>query len=287
MASIADKGLGVGYIQTAMFTVSAWDFLTCFAEELKVAGLLGFCPSIIVYYMSRIGILLLMAAELLIQFASIADCEVFWHLTSATSTIGGAATSLLFFLRVRAVYEKSLPVTIAFGIFWLAIPVTCSIWNISAEASHMGESAQCFLSGFGSFPSICLWAKAAYDTSVFAAITWRIMSYTAVDRVPKSQRWRLIRGVGMPRIYRDLLRGGQQFYFVTIGVTLMGAGAVFLPVDYRSRIWLPLPGKAVEGIMACRVFRQLVLSSDKYQEGQSHRDSIMLTTVFVPDVEPT
>ncbi|KZP02158.1 hypothetical protein FIBSPDRAFT_1056041, partial [Athelia psychrophila] len=74
MASIADKGLGVGYIQTAMFTVSAWDFLTCFAEELKVAGLLGFCPSIIVYYMSRIGILLLMAAELLIQFASIADC---------------------------------------------------------------------------------------------------------------------------------------------------------------------------------------------------------------------
>ncbi|KZP32630.1 hypothetical protein FIBSPDRAFT_944154 [Athelia psychrophila] len=276
----------VGYIQTAMFTVSAWDFLICLAEELKVAGILGFCPSIVIYYVSRIGILLLMAAELLMQFASIAHCEVFWHITSATSTISSAATSFLFFLRVRAVYEKSLSVTIAFAIFWLAIPVTCSLWNISVQASHMG-SAQCILSGFGSFPSMCLWVKAAYDTSVFAAITWRIISYAVADRVPRSQRWRLIRGAGMSQICRDLLRGGQQFYFVTIGTTLMGASAVFLPVDSHNRLWLPLPGKAIEGIMACRVFRKLVLSSDEYQEGRSHRDSIMLTTVFVPDVEPT
>ncbi|KZP06614.1 hypothetical protein FIBSPDRAFT_764148, partial [Athelia psychrophila] len=137
--------------------------------------------------------------------APISQCQVLWHILSATSTIGGAATSFLFFLRVRAVYEKSIPVTIAFGIFWLAIPV------VYMYPKHMG-SAQCTLSGVGPFPSICLWLKAAYDTSVFAAISWRIVSYTAADRVPKSQRWRLIRGVGMPRIYRDLLRGGQQFY---------------------------------------------------------------------------
>ncbi|KZP33909.1 hypothetical protein FIBSPDRAFT_720346, partial [Athelia psychrophila] len=224
--------------------------------------------------------------------APISQCQVLWHILSATSTIGGAATSFLFFLRVRAVYEKSIPVTIAFGIFWLAIPVVCSLWNNSTQASvnmypkHMG-SAQCTLSGVGPFPSICLWLKAAYDTSVFAAISWRIVSYTAADRVPKSQRWRLIRGVGMPRIYRDLLRGGQQFYFFTIGVTLMGASAVFLPVDSHCRLLLPLLGKPIESIMACRVFRTLVLSSNKCQEGRGHRDSIILTTVFVPDVEPT
>ncbi|KZP12853.1 hypothetical protein FIBSPDRAFT_1049781 [Athelia psychrophila] len=285
-ASVAEDGLGVGYVQTAMFTVLAWDFLICFAEELKVAGILGFCPSIVVYYMSRIGILLLGATGLLIQYAPISQCQVLWRILSAMSTIGGAATSFLFFLRVRAVYEKSIPVKVAFGIFWLALPVVCSLWNNSTQASHMG-SAQCTLSGVGPFPSICLSMKAAYDTSVFVAITWRIVTYTAADRVPISQPWRLIRGVGMPQIYRDLLRGGQQFYFFTIGVTLMGASAVFLPVDSHDRSWLPLLGKPIEAIMACRVFRTLVLSSNNYLEGRGHRDSIMLTTVFVPDAEPT
>lgn len=54
---------------------------------------------------------------------------------TAMTIIGGAATSFLFFLRVRAVYEKSMPVTIMFGIFWLAIPVVCSLFNITSQAT--------------------------------------------------------------------------------------------------------------------------------------------------------
>ncbi|KZP12857.1 hypothetical protein FIBSPDRAFT_897855 [Athelia psychrophila] len=201
--STAEKSLSVNYIQTAMFTLTtpqvlAWDILICLAEELKVAIILGFCPSIVIYYISRF---LKDSDSCNGLVASIADCQVFWHVLSATSTIGGAATSFLFFLRVRAVYEKSLPVTIAFGIFWLAIPVACSLLNISTHAF-----------GIWAMHAIGLWVKAAYDTSVFAAVTWRIIIYTAADHAPKSQRWRLIRGAGMPRIYRDLLRGGQQFY---------------------------------------------------------------------------
>lgn len=70
-----------------------------------------------------------------ISVAPIAHCQAFWHGMTAMTIIGGAATSFLFFLRVRAVYEKSMPVTIMFGIFWLAIPVVCSLFNITSQAT--------------------------------------------------------------------------------------------------------------------------------------------------------
>lgn len=72
---------------------------------------------------------------------------------------------------------------------------------------------------------------------------------------------------------------------VTIGVTLMGACAILLPIDPIDRVGLTRPSLAVESIMACRVFRKLVLSSNKARAEESERqvrvlDSIMLTTVL-------
>lgn len=63
----------------------------------------------------------------------ITHCKIFWNIETSTIVLASSATSLLFLLRVRAVYEKSIPITTLFGILWVAIPVSCALVGIAAE----------------------------------------------------------------------------------------------------------------------------------------------------------
>ena len=53
--------------------------------------------------------------------AQIDNCEALKYIQGVTFEIGGPATSLLFFFRVKAVYNHSKVITTFFGILWLSI----------------------------------------------------------------------------------------------------------------------------------------------------------------------
>ncbi|KZP12850.1 hypothetical protein FIBSPDRAFT_1049779 [Athelia psychrophila] len=291
MATPAADAFTVNCIETAILTFVTWDFLVCFTEEFSVAVICGCSRSILVYYTSRMGTLMLSVMRLVMLNAPMAQgCIIMWKIETTVLVLASSATSLLFLLRVRAVYEKSTPVTILFGVLWITIPLSCTLIGFVGNPSHT-SSGLCSLSDIhlGAYATMAQWVKVVYDTSVFAAITLRVISYSKADcvQVPKLSPWQSWRGVGMPRIFRVLLHSALQFYFVTIGVTLMGACAILLPIASIDRVGLAQPALAFETIMACRVFRTLVLNSAKSREGRSHRDSIMLTTVFVLDAELT
>ncbi|KZP12862.1 hypothetical protein FIBSPDRAFT_1049788 [Athelia psychrophila] len=307
MVALAEDAFAMNCVGAAILTALTWDFVICFTEELRVAVICGFSRSILVYYTSRVGILMMGAMQLVIQSghphtfglttltlpspppllaARVTHCNVFWNVEMSVIVLASSATSLLFLLRVRAVYEKSTPITAIFGILWIAIPVSCVLVGIAGKPFQT-RSGLCGLREVQTRSTIFLWVKAVYDTSVFAAITLRVISRSKADRVqaPKLSSWQSWRGIGMPKIFRALLHGAHQFYFVTIGVTLMGACAILLPIDPIDRVGLTRPSLAVESIMACRVFRKLVLSSNKARAEESERqvrvlDSIMLTTVL-------
>ncbi|KAF7966562.1 hypothetical protein HWV62_37861 [Athelia sp. TMB] len=277
----------VGYLSAAVFTVLAWDLLICLSDDFKVARISGFSPSIVAYFLSRIGTLLLSILALVLQNGPIMNCTTFTNISKATSIIGGAATSFLFLVRVRAVYMNSRPITLFFGAFWLGIVATSTLVVISGKLNRATFSDRCTLSSVKVLESVSLWVKAAFDTAVFIAITTRIVSYSTTGRAPHVSKWQAFRAARLPRIYRDLLHGGQLFYFVTIGVTLLGASAVLLPATSVYRVALTLPAVAIESIMACRVFRRIALSARKAEEGSygpETTDSMVMTTL-VPNVQ--
>lgn len=168
--------------------------------------------------------------------ARVTHCNVFWNVEMSVIVLASSATSLLFLLRVRAVYEKSTPITAIFGILWIAIPVSCVLVGIAGKpfVSHpfgwganpirhpadmvmvpkQTRSGLCGLREVQTRSTIFLWVKAVYDTSVFAAITLRVISRSKADRVqaPKLSSWQSWRGIGMPKIFRALLNGAHQFY---------------------------------------------------------------------------
>jgi hypothetical protein len=52
---------------------------------------------------------------------SMDDCKALKYFKGSSLEIGVSATSLLFFFRVRAVYNNSRIITAFFGLLWLAI----------------------------------------------------------------------------------------------------------------------------------------------------------------------
>ncbi|KZP05993.1 hypothetical protein FIBSPDRAFT_1053761 [Athelia psychrophila] len=292
MAALPEDAFAANCIGAALLTVLTWDLAICLAEELSVVTICRFSHSIVVYYTSRVGILVMCAMQLVIRNARITNCSVFWNIETTVIIIVSSATSLLFLLRVRAVYEKSTSITVLFGILWTAIPVSSILVGIFGRPQHI-PSGLCVPSEIQIYVSIALWVKAMYDTSVFTAITLRVISYSKVGQapVPKPSRWQSWRGGGMPRIVRELAHGAHQFYFITIGVTLMGACAILLPINAIYRMSLTQPALTMESIMACRVFRKLVLSAHRARTKEPETkgrvpghavdtSSIMLTTVL-------
>ncbi|KZP09510.1 hypothetical protein FIBSPDRAFT_963905 [Athelia psychrophila] len=232
-----EAGLVLNHLSAALTTVVAWDILICLEQEVDLALTGGFCPSSVVYFASRIGILLWGVLSLLMQNAPVPHCETIWRITMTISIIAGGSTSLLFVIRVCAVYEQSKAVKLFFGIFWLAIPVASALVAINGHSSHAGLTT-CPIHNIRHFTSLCLWVEAAFNTSIFIAITWRIISYSTACKVSP---WQSFRGAGLPHICRELLQSGQLFYFVTVGITLAGACAMFLPLNEMYRVGLTLP----------------------------------------------
>ncbi|KZP06012.1 hypothetical protein FIBSPDRAFT_1053772 [Athelia psychrophila] len=129
MAALPEDAFAANCIGAALLTVLTWDLAICLAEELSVVAICRFSLSIVVYYTSRIGILVMCAMQLVIRSerpltlpnntespipplldARITNCRVFWNIETTVILIVSSATSLLFLLRVRAVYEKSTAV---------------------------------------------------------------------------------------------------------------------------------------------------------------------------------
>ncbi|KZP09499.1 hypothetical protein FIBSPDRAFT_938452 [Athelia psychrophila] len=271
-----EAGVSLSQLTAALTTVIAWDILICLEEEVDLAVRCGFNPSSIVYFTSRTGVLLWGILLLMLETVPFSNCQVIWNITAIITVIAGGATALLFVIRVSAVYEQSNAVKLFFAIFWLATPVSSILVAIYGRSSHAG-SATCTISNTQFFTYLCLWIEAAFNTSIFIAITWRIISYSTACKAPL---WQSFRGAGLPRICRELLQGGQLFYFVTVGITLTGACATFMPVNQVLRIRLTEPAFAFQSIMACRAHRRIVLRTSRFKANPDSPHSIAMTTVL-------
>jgi hypothetical protein len=60
---------------------------------------------------------------------------------------------------------------------------------------------------------------AIYDTLVFLAISFRILSYTVVGDTFEARVKSFFRGTGLPNLSRSILQGGQLYYLFAVRAT--------------------------------------------------------------------
>lgn len=116
-------------------------------------------------------------------------------------------TTLLFFLRVRAVYQNSRWITIFFGLMWLAVTGS-STTDVFYNNVNLGPTEYCIIKSPPRYNEVAAILPLVNDTFVCVAITLKL----AGNFFCSSQKKTLVKGHYIPAFSRAVLRDGQAYY---------------------------------------------------------------------------
>ncbi|KAJ7887521.1 hypothetical protein B0H14DRAFT_3082045 [Mycena olivaceomarginata] len=201
----------------------------------------------VVYFLSRAFTLAYILTSFVFQVANVPNCQALQ-----------AATAMLFFLRVTAIWH---PNKIVFGIFlalWLAVIGSDITVPVGIRGAHIGPTMQCINTVVPENTEAVAIAGLINDTAIFFAINYRILGHTIVADSFKARLEAFIDGGKLSRLSRALVQGGQHFYLVAIcaNITLLVVLKIpSVPPVYHGM--LTIPALAVINGMACLVFRRI------------------------------
>ncbi|KZP16264.1 hypothetical protein FIBSPDRAFT_794691 [Athelia psychrophila] len=258
--AIADQYEAVGYVYIATLAAYVWDWLLALPEEYKIFRRGRLSPANIAYLLSRIGSLGFCVTTVVWAVAPVAHCQALEYIICSFYEVSLPATSLLFFFRVKAVYGNARVITFFFGALWFSVLGLSILLMLAVQSDHIPHTLRCkeaFVREFGSVPTII---TAVYDTLVFTAISARVVSHTLNGDTWAARARSFVHGDGLYSLSKALLRGGQLYYFATIGIsivnTVLTMGTSF---PDELRLLFGPPTVALPSAMACYVFRAVLL----------------------------
>ncbi|KAJ6593140.1 hypothetical protein B0H19DRAFT_1010477 [Mycena capillaripes] len=238
---------------TAVFI---WDILDNLVDDYHLFSKHKFRISGAVYLLSRIASFIY-PNDLFLQHI-LGDCQVALVVFDCFFPIAAGATALLFFFRVRAVYGAQPLVTRIFGILWVCVVGTAIPVPISSHAVAIGRF--CIVSKVPSYLGIAGTTLTLHDTSVFFAISFRLLSNSHIEYTPGQRVQALFRGANLHALSKALLRDGEKYYMMTIITNVLMISMVYAPgVSPIYRGVISIPNMALTSIMACRVYRNAKL----------------------------
>ena len=132
--------------------------------------------------------------------------------TSAMGAAAIAANAYLIFLRAQAVFAHNKPAVFAFGLLWLAT-AACSFASPAAPTGiHIGDTNRCITGKVRAYDSAGVVAAAITDTTIFLAITYRLLTVHVIGQGWSSRMRSFFSGAGMHEVSRALLQTGQLYY---------------------------------------------------------------------------
>ncbi|KAI0795924.1 hypothetical protein C8Q75DRAFT_711126 [Abortiporus biennis] len=246
------------YLYSATIGAWIWDFLMSLHEEYVLFSRSKVRIPAVVYLLARMASFAFILTALIFQVGSVDDCHA---LAKAIGWFGGIAmplNSLLFFFRVKAVFNHSRVMVTLFGLLWLAT-LGCISAPFAVDGIHIGTTRNCVNSSVKSYSSAGIIIVAVHDTLVFFAITFRLTSYSLADTWPEQVKT-FFSGRGMGKMSKTLLHTGQLYYLATVGFNIVAAVIILAPsVPPVLRAMFSIPNVALQNAMACRVYRQLKL----------------------------
>ncbi|KAF8800060.1 hypothetical protein BYT27DRAFT_7236154 [Phlegmacium glaucopus] len=240
----------------AALVVMIWDMLNNINSDYRLLTQYRIVFPTIAYFISRFATLGYLLASTIILTAPIGHCVEIWRGVPWLFVIAVPATSLLFFFRVRAVYNNNIYVTVFFFFMWLAVLGGSVTSTQGVTLIPLGPTDYCTNGNMEAYVIVSGIIPLVNDTLVFIAITWRIIHGSRYEHTGTGGMWSFIFGKHLPAFSRSILHDGQVYYLSTVGlcfltVTLYTIKSV--PAVYRSAVGIP--NVMLINVMACRVYR--------------------------------
>jgi hypothetical protein len=247
----------------------SWDIFTTVAQDWRLLTEFSFSLPTAVYFVSRLAAWGQIWCSVIFAVAPVGNCQTLQYALGSLFAIAVPANSLLFFFRIRAVFDRQRWVVWCFGILWLCVLGGSLTIPFAIFGIHIGPTQYCVNSLVKSYASTGVVVSTVNDTLVFLAISWSILSRQRTESRAKSF---FKGGSNLPVVSHALLSGGQLYYFITIFVNLVTTIMLMTPsVPPVLRAICTVPNIGLENAMACRVFRDLKLglSTDSHTNQSS------------------
>lgn len=212
-----------------------------------------------------------------VSVAPLNDCQAAIQAVSWFAAFACPCNSFLIFVRARGVFYRNK--IIAWGFFALWLTTFASLTTpFSYDAVHLGPTKACINDVVKRFSAASFVAIAAFDTTVFIAISLKVSSYGMTEGW-KGRLKSIFTGKGVGYVSKALLQTGQLYYMYVYAYTLRHVYAHVVPL-FRATVGLNLiamvllltpslslvyqgmftvPNVALQNAMACRVYRLLKL----------------------------
>jgi len=190
-----------------------------------------------------------------------------------------ASTTLLFFFRVRAVFDRNKLVVAFFAFMWIAVLAANLTGPWGIVGTKVGSTNYCMITHVEPYVASASIITLVNDTFVFLAITWKLMRHAHVQNSIRTGIRVLAFGEYMPTLSKALLQDGQAYYLyvltvstpmcvhfsiiyflsqfrTTVTTALMTVIMMYIrtvPAVYN--IVLAMPNMMLMNMMASRVFR--------------------------------
>ncbi|KIM88286.1 hypothetical protein PILCRDRAFT_771075 [Piloderma croceum F 1598] len=257
---VADPFQIICYGNVATFAAFTWDWLMAIPEEYNIICKAGFSWPNIMYFLSRFGTFGSCLLAMIYRIAPVDDCNALKYVEGMFLEIGVAATSLLFFIRVRAVYNHSRIITASFGLLWLVVVSLHILILLGVKRDRIPYTRRCIEGPAPKYTTVPIILTAVNDTLVFFAISYRMVSLAIASSTWSSRAKSFFMGDGLLNLSKALLQGGQVYYFATIGVAITATALILSPEI--PGVLKPILGSvyiALSSTMACRVYRAFLL----------------------------
>ncbi|KAH8103809.1 hypothetical protein BXZ70DRAFT_1051449 [Cristinia sonorae] len=259
---IADQMEASRYLYSATIGAWLWDFLMSFPDEMRMFKQYGFGLTDFVY----VGTSSPESPQLHSSFAHfyskaiapIPDCHALAKTIGWLAAVSLPLNCLLFFFRIRALFHGNNVVIAFFGVLWLSTLATITA-PFGVDGAHMGNTRFCVNTAVKEYASVGFIVGAVHDTIVFLTITTKLSTHSTAGSW-KGRFQAFVSGGGMGSVSRALLKTGQLYYLVTVGMNILTLALILSPpVPPVIRAMFTIPDIALQNAMTCRVHRLLKL----------------------------
>ncbi|PPQ94179.1 hypothetical protein CVT25_003816 [Psilocybe cyanescens] len=213
LPEVASQVVISGYMVVGSCGVFIWDVINNIKADYILLSRYPMRFPTIVYIMSRrLATLGYVLSATIYQTAPVGRCARFEMALNVFNTIAIPITSILFFIRVRAIYEGNKFVSAFFALMWLAVLAGSFSTTQGVTGTAIGPTSYCMISQMSPYVVAAGVIPLVNDTMIFLAISWRLMRNSLHHVNFKHGVRAIIFGDYMPVFSRALLQDGQIYY---------------------------------------------------------------------------
>lgn len=140
------------------------------------------------------------------------NCATLKKILEVVYCVAVSSTSLLFFFRTRAVFNRDPWIIFLFACLCLAVFGACVTPIIGVFTGNIGPTSYCMTVEVKPYTAAAVVVPLINDTLIFIAITWRLHSNSSARRTINDGVRVLVFGNYLPAFSKAMLQDGQVYY---------------------------------------------------------------------------